>query len=105
MKPTITPPKFWFANICNYGLYPVLILLSEFEKEEQYEICADIVKGIKLLDELVPLQHPRETREEDAWGEYAAFWSKRGQSPTCVAMEMSDFALQDAIDFYSHEKT
>ncbi len=95
-----TPQSFWFSQICNYGLYPCLTLLSELEDIEEYEICADIFNAIKWLDVNLPEEKQRPTRESTAWHEYAKFWTKQKVSPILVADEMARIALKELIEFY-----
>lgn len=98
MKPP--PHAFWASQITTYGLYPVLCVLAELEDMEEYEICADVMKGIRKLDELLPEQTPRPTREGDAWSEYAKYCNRIGFSPILLAMDMTDYVVREAGNYY-----
>jgi hypothetical protein len=46
--------NFWFRTIPNHGIYPVLLCLNHYEKKEEYEVCAAIIKAIERKNILIP---------------------------------------------------
>jgi hypothetical protein len=95
-----TPISFWFGQISNFGLFPCLTLLQDYEDREEYEICADIINAIKYLDVNLPEDEPRPTREGEAWRKYAKFWSAQKLSPILIADQMSRYAEKEAVEYY-----
>lgn len=46
--------NFWLRTIPEHGIYPVLLCLNHYEKHEEYEVCAVIMKAIEKKNALIP---------------------------------------------------